>query len=505
MFQAKTATKHTQERARSQTTQMPETPAQGLTPAQKIPDSALPLHRYFGNTYVQAMADEKQRLNLQSKLNVNDSGDIYEQEADRVADQVLTGPAHHEVTSAPPRIQRFSGQAQVKVDEAPASVHQALGSAGRPLEPVLLHDMERRFGEDFSSVRVHTGAAAEQSTDDVNAYAYTVGHHIVLGADGFAAETHERRRVIAHELTHVVQQSSTDISTYQGTGKRGFFSSSISTTQPAVKTLQRKPKRPARDAPVQPPVKGKPSRQTSSKKVPFAIHFDRPLTRNEFIELAEMTIYGRLTPGEWRGVPDRFKASDSPVTVWVPASMVEPELRGRLATLPAHIQNFLLANRGGAESYEDLQSVVNAGFLLDVAGVTEDELELSLLESPKTEPFDLVSWAEEFSSAAKNEKKANESTKNGKDAAKRKKKNWKNGVSDLKNIPMQSSIRRLPSSARSPNQKPRRTGFRGSRKNGRGDATCGAPSRLSVRRLWTKLSACSRRRGATPKRRTCRT
>jgi hypothetical protein len=55
-------------------------------------------------------------------------------------------------------------------------------------------------------VQVHTDAAAEQSAQDVNALAYTVGHDIVFGAGRFAPGTHEGRRLLAHELSHLVQQ-----------------------------------------------------------------------------------------------------------------------------------------------------------------------------------------------------------------------------------------------------------------------------------------------------------
>jgi hypothetical protein len=67
--------------------------------------------------------------------------------------------------------------------------------------------MERRFGHDFSRVRVHANAAAEQSARDVHASAYTVGHHIMFGANQFTPETVHGQRLIAHELTHVLQQS----------------------------------------------------------------------------------------------------------------------------------------------------------------------------------------------------------------------------------------------------------------------------------------------------------
>ena len=103
------------------------------------------------------------------------------------------------------------------MEAAPASVDQALASPGRPLEPALRQDMEQRFGYDFSAVRVHSGAAAEQSARDVNANAYTVGHNIVFGAGRFAPGTHEGRRLLAHELTHVVQQSSYPSATAPGT------------------------------------------------------------------------------------------------------------------------------------------------------------------------------------------------------------------------------------------------------------------------------------------------
>ena len=100
-------------------------------------------------------------------------------------------------------IQRFAEQSQGQFN-APGSVDQALARVGRPLDPPLRKHMEQRFGYDFSRVRVHADAAAEQSARDVNADAYTVGHHIVFGAGRFAPGTHDGRRLIAHELTHVV-------------------------------------------------------------------------------------------------------------------------------------------------------------------------------------------------------------------------------------------------------------------------------------------------------------
>lgn len=148
----------------------------------------------------------KNKNGLQRKLMIGASNDPLEQEADRIADQVMTGPTPSHVNSIPPRIQRFSGHSTGKTELAPASVDRVLASSGRPLEPVLQHEMEHRFGYDFSHVRVHTGAAAEQSARDVNAHAYTVANSIVFGAGQFAPGTQAGRCLVAHELAHVVQQ-----------------------------------------------------------------------------------------------------------------------------------------------------------------------------------------------------------------------------------------------------------------------------------------------------------
>ena len=146
-------------------------------------------------------------VGLQTKLRINEPGDAYEQEADRVAEQLLAKPAHPDVSSAPPRIQRYPGQSSAHMGAAPASVDRALGNPGWPLEPVLRQDMEQRFGHDFSKVRVHSDAAAEQSAREANAHAYTVGNHIVFDVGKFATHDRAGRLLLAHELTHVVQQS----------------------------------------------------------------------------------------------------------------------------------------------------------------------------------------------------------------------------------------------------------------------------------------------------------
>ena len=88
----------------------------------------------------------------------------------------------------------------------PPIVHEVLRSPGQPLDPDTRAFMEPRFGHDFSQVRVHTDERAIKSARAVNALAYTVGGNVVFAAGRYAPTTPAGRRLMAHELTHVVQQ-----------------------------------------------------------------------------------------------------------------------------------------------------------------------------------------------------------------------------------------------------------------------------------------------------------
>jgi Domain of unknown function (DUF4157) len=159
---------------------------------------------------------------MQTKLKISEPGDMYEQEADRIAEQVMSASPNSVVNSAPPRIQRFTEQTAGQADMvAPASVDSVLSSPGSPLEPGLQQDMGQRFGHDFSRVRVHTDAAAARSAQDVNATAYTVGNNIVFGANSFMPETRNGLKLLAHELTHVIQQGN-EIRRYRNKGAFNF-------------------------------------------------------------------------------------------------------------------------------------------------------------------------------------------------------------------------------------------------------------------------------------------
>lgn len=95
-------------------------------------------------------------------------------------------------------------------ETVPPIVHEVLRSPGQPLDPATRAFMEPRFGHDFSDVRVHTDALATNSARAVNALAYTVGRDVVFGAGQYAPETGGGKRLLAHELTHVMQQQNTN-------------------------------------------------------------------------------------------------------------------------------------------------------------------------------------------------------------------------------------------------------------------------------------------------------
>ncbi len=108
------------------------------------------------------------------------------------------------------RKKRLSLQSRSTTQATPSTippiVHDVLRSPGHPLDTATRSFMEPRFGHDFSQARVHTDARAAASAGAVNALAYTVGRDVVFGAGQYEPGTMEGRRLLAHELTHVVQQ-----------------------------------------------------------------------------------------------------------------------------------------------------------------------------------------------------------------------------------------------------------------------------------------------------------
>lgn len=138
------------------------------------------------------------------RIERDDSGDLMYRAASAGRTDVL-GPA------GLLGLQRAVGNGSVGslVEEERSPVHDVVGSGGgSPLDADTRADMESRFGHDFGDVRVHTDGGAHESARSVNAQAYTVGSNIVFQRDRYDPSSVEGRHMLAHELTHVVQQRS---------------------------------------------------------------------------------------------------------------------------------------------------------------------------------------------------------------------------------------------------------------------------------------------------------
>ena len=173
-------------------------------------------------------------LPIQAKLTVSEPGDTYEREADRVADAVMRTSANEvgeqsavRSAAAPAKVQRMcadceeeqkhKGVSQVQRKEraadrppiasAVAGSIQNLRGGGRALASGTRAFFEPRFGADFSRVRVHTDTRAAEAAASIGARAFTLGHDIAFASGQYSPESGEGRRLLAHELTHVVQQN----------------------------------------------------------------------------------------------------------------------------------------------------------------------------------------------------------------------------------------------------------------------------------------------------------
>jgi uncharacterized protein DUF4157 len=178
---------------------------------------------------------------IQLKLKIGQSGDVYEHEADRVAEQVTRMSSI--ATSSPPfmvqsnitnnmdqrkvrrkcssckKMKDKGEEEELKIsrktlnvtslettDKLADEISHVCARAGSPLDCSTKEFMESRFSYDFSKVRIHTDKRATGSAKSVNALAYTIGNDIVFGEGQYQPNTLTGRRLLAHELTHVVQQ-----------------------------------------------------------------------------------------------------------------------------------------------------------------------------------------------------------------------------------------------------------------------------------------------------------
>lgn len=155
---------------------------------------------------------------LQAKLKIAQPEDRYQQEADRVAEQIMRMPAPRLqracvpcAAGGPPcpkgrkekedRLHRKIGQgSDSERASVPDNFLQHLGP-GQPLDTATRAFFEAGFGHDFSHVRIHTDVRAVESARAVNALAYPVGRDIVFGPRRYAPETTAGKRLLAHELT----------------------------------------------------------------------------------------------------------------------------------------------------------------------------------------------------------------------------------------------------------------------------------------------------------------
>jgi hypothetical protein len=162
---------------------------------------------------------------IQRKLKVGAVDDVHEREADRVAEAVvrmpLPAPAHSQTSPAPTGVQRVcaecEGEVQRSAESAAGKGGGELGAGtsaailglrggGRPLSAGERAFFEPRFGVDFSRVRVHTGGGADQAARAVHARAFTLGSEIAFRSGQYNPNAEAGRRVLAHELAHVLQQ-----------------------------------------------------------------------------------------------------------------------------------------------------------------------------------------------------------------------------------------------------------------------------------------------------------
>jgi hypothetical protein len=161
---------------------------------------------------------------IQHKLTINQPGDIYEKEADAISDRVVQMNAPNAPPISTVVIQRKctaceeeEKHIQGKTNSRPpvtvgsSLVDQALQSGGEALDDSTRSFMEEQLNYDFSQVRIHNDSTAHQSSNDINARAYTHGQDIVFAAGQYRPNTSAGKQLLAHELVHVIQQNGSGI------------------------------------------------------------------------------------------------------------------------------------------------------------------------------------------------------------------------------------------------------------------------------------------------------
>jgi hypothetical protein len=165
---------------------------------------------------------------LQTKLSVNQPGDKFEQEADAMAERVLkmdtrSVASPQTINTIPPAVQRKCSHCEdeekkkqlqrkesnadhPQVNDRMTGYLDGLHNSGAPFPQQARNYFEPRFGYDFSKVRIHTDTAAAQSARSINALAYTTSNNIVFNSGQYDPQTNAGKKLLGHELTHVIQQ-----------------------------------------------------------------------------------------------------------------------------------------------------------------------------------------------------------------------------------------------------------------------------------------------------------
>jgi hypothetical protein len=192
-----------------------------LAPQSLRPADIVRLQQTLGNRAVARLLSQPSPgcSLVQAKLTVNAPGDKYEQEADRVAQEVMQKPAVQRVESEEEEDEDETPDVMAKRQPSPAAggafeadeaferqLHAARGQ-GRPLPPALKEDFETKFGADFQGVRIHTDAQSDQLNRSVQAKAFTTGQDVFFRKGAYEPGSRPGQELLAHELTHVVQQS----------------------------------------------------------------------------------------------------------------------------------------------------------------------------------------------------------------------------------------------------------------------------------------------------------
>jgi hypothetical protein len=172
------------------------------------PPRNLTLQQAIGNQEVQHMFIGGEIL---AKLLINQPGDMYEQEADRVAREIIDmGDKETCLKSGKTKIQKKAIPGGQGISSTTESIN-ALKGSGQPLGSKIRDYFQPRFGVDLGNVRVHTDSNADRLARAIRARAFTLGNDIVFAKGEFQPGTNTGKKLIAHELTHVLQQSNKQI------------------------------------------------------------------------------------------------------------------------------------------------------------------------------------------------------------------------------------------------------------------------------------------------------